>query len=89
MLHSCGTFSEYEPNFGELVLYCLRDAPFSSTTQNACSDTIAKSITGDDEGDIVVIPRYHSCTDRTELPMEQQSQQWKDLYGGGLNDVEC
>lgn len=89
MLHSCGTYSEYEANFGELVLYCLRDAPFLSTTANACSDTIATSITGDDEGDIVVIPRYHSCTDRTELPMQEQSQQWKDLYGGGLADVEC
>lgn len=89
MLSSCGTFSEYEPNFGESILYCLKDAPFGSTTPNACSDTIAKSITGDDEGDIVVIPRYHSCTDRVELPMEEQSDQWKDLYGGGLADTEC
>ncbi|KAK0386832.1 hypothetical protein NLU13_5145 [Sarocladium strictum] len=89
MLHSCGTFSEYQANFGELVLYCLKDAPFMATTQNACSDTIAKSITGDDEGDVVVIPRYHSCTDRTELPMEEQSQQWKDLYGGSLADLDC
>jgi len=88
MLHSCGVFSEYEPNFGELVLYCLRDAPFDHTDGNACSDTIAKSINGD-KGDILVVPRWHDCKTREELPMEKQSDQWKNLFDGSLGDPDC
>lgn len=84
MLHSCGTVSEYEPNFTGTEggpLYCLKDAPFSKTTPNACSDIQATSINSDD-ADVLVIPKWVNCGDRSDLPDDQNLEVWKDSYGG-------
>ncbi|KAI4596861.1 hypothetical protein KJ359_005206 [Pestalotiopsis sp. 9143b] len=89
MLHSCGTLSEYEPNFTGTEggpLYCLKDAPFSKTTPNACSDIQATSINSDD-ADVLVIPKWVNCGDRSDLPDDQNSEAWKDSYAGQNDEV--
>ncbi|KAF7539161.1 hypothetical protein G7054_g2385 [Neopestalotiopsis clavispora] len=91
MLHSCGTLSEYEPNFtgGEFgPLVCLKDAPFSKTTPNACSEIQATSINSDD-ADVLVIPKWVNCGDRSDVPDDQNSPQWKDSYGGQRDEVHA
>ncbi|KAI1270177.1 hypothetical protein F5Y18DRAFT_421665 [Xylariaceae sp. FL1019] len=88
MLHSCGTLSEYEPNFSGDAgpLYCLSDAPFSKSTPNVCSEIQATSINSDD-ADVVVIPRWVNCGDRTDLPDDENSDAWKDTYAGQNDEV--
>jgi hypothetical protein len=106
--NSCGTLTEYEPNFGrskiheyvgslltqvpggEGPLYCLVDAPFSSS--KAWCAIVQSKVPSTDENnstpDVRIIQRFADCTNSVFYANDapEQSDAWKIAYGSG-NDV--
>ncbi|EPE33428.1 hypothetical protein GLAREA_06441 [Glarea lozoyensis ATCC 20868] len=89
--NSCGTLSEYEPNFGgDGGLYCLVDAPLSSS--KAWCAVVQSKVPSTDENnstpDVRIIQRYADCTNSVFYANDapEQSDAWKIAYGSG-NDV--
>jgi hypothetical protein len=64
---------------------CVGNGKVKKTTGNVCSENVAQVPAGD-APDVVVFPFYTTCdAERRPLPMQEQSQQYREIYEAGYD----